>query len=394
MSRLRPVHLDIEDHVVKSISSGKFRPNDMIWSENEIAAEFEVSRSTVRKTLDRLVERGVLYRIPGKGTFVADWANAEPNARGIERPTALVLPANKSEWFSRIVIAAERFVQKNTASLVVVCTEHSPKLEASKIKELLDSGIRDFIIMPISTNSKESGLWDVLNDPQVNAVLIDRYVPDLLGGVWAVVGNDRETAQNITMHLLEHGYRRIGFVSCSRLGTESTILERLEGYRDAMKQAGIHIEPNWIRIGEYERANVEDEVDFQQFTDQQIWQYLNDNRDLEAVVAANDIFALSVYNIAKQIGIAIPDDLAVVGFSNFSSGQYVVPGLTTVEQYPEKLVSKAVKILFSEEMRTPDGDNERLIRVSQDIIVRGSCGCQESFAHLFVEEIEEQPDLA
>lgn len=376
MSKLRPLHLDIEEHIVESIASGAFGPNDMIWSENEIAARFEVSRSTVRKTIDRLVERGVLYRIPGKGTFVSNRVDADKSAAGIEKPMALVLPVNKSEWFSRIVVACEGLMDKNTASLVVVCTENSPKVEAERIKELIDSGIRHFLIIPICNNSKESGLRRVLNDPQVKAVLVDRYVPDLLDKIWAVVGNDKETAFNLVRHLLEHGYKNIGFISCSMTGRESSVQERLEGYLDAMGYAGINVEPGWIEIDNYQ-----DEAflykDYPQYEMEQVYKYLNANKNLEAVIAGNDILALSIYNVAKQVGMTIPDDLAVVGFSNLSAGQYVVPGLTTVEQYPEKLVSKAVKILFSEEMEVTDGVQSRLVRVPQDIIFRGSCGCVE-----------------
>lgn len=66
-----PIYLQIEEKVRGLVNSGELRPLDKLPSENELAERFDVSRMTVRKSLDRLVGEGVLFRQPGRGTFVA-----------------------------------------------------------------------------------------------------------------------------------------------------------------------------------------------------------------------------------------------------------------------------------------------------------------------------------
>ena len=62
----------IRQDIIHKIESMEYRPNQVIPSENELCASYGVSRITVRKAIDELVHEGLLYRIKGKGSFVAD----------------------------------------------------------------------------------------------------------------------------------------------------------------------------------------------------------------------------------------------------------------------------------------------------------------------------------
>lgn len=67
-----PLYYSIIEFLMKEIEDGKIHPADMIMSERELMEKFDMSRTTVRKALDVMVNEGYLYRIQGKGTFVAE----------------------------------------------------------------------------------------------------------------------------------------------------------------------------------------------------------------------------------------------------------------------------------------------------------------------------------
>jgi len=66
-----PLYHQLKELIMESIESGKWKPGDMIPSENQFQTEYNVSRNTVKRALDDLVQEGLLYRVQGKGTFVA-----------------------------------------------------------------------------------------------------------------------------------------------------------------------------------------------------------------------------------------------------------------------------------------------------------------------------------
>ena len=67
----KPLYQQLRDVLVDAIDSGRWGPNDKIPSENELSVTYGLSRMTVRSVITDLVREGLLYRVQGKGTFVA-----------------------------------------------------------------------------------------------------------------------------------------------------------------------------------------------------------------------------------------------------------------------------------------------------------------------------------
>ena len=67
----KPLHKQLEEIILQNLENEVWKPNTRIPSESELSREYGVSRMTIRVTLERLVSNGLLYRVPGKGTFVA-----------------------------------------------------------------------------------------------------------------------------------------------------------------------------------------------------------------------------------------------------------------------------------------------------------------------------------
>jgi LacI family transcriptional regulator, xylobiose transport system transcriptional regulator len=123
-----------------------------------------------------------------------------------------------------------------------------------------------------------------------------------------------------TRHLLELGHRRVAMISgpvewlCCRA--------RLDGYRAAMDAAGVPVDPELVRASIlYEEGGLRDGRELLGLPDPPT-----------AVVCANDLQAVGVYEAARQAGVRIPTDLSVVGFDDLPFTQWTGPPLTTVRQ--------------------------------------------------------------
>jgi LacI family transcriptional regulator len=121
-------------------------------------------------------------------------------------------------------------------------------------------------------------------------------------------------------HLLEQGYRQIGHISGPLDWWEAR--QRMAGWEDALREAGIPSAPNQWTEGNWSSASGAQAMEklSAQFP------------QMDSVFVANDQMALGVMQLANQKGFQIPDDLGVVGFDNIPESAYFFPSLTTIEQ--------------------------------------------------------------
>ena len=125
-------------------------------------------------------------------------------------------------------------------------------------------------------------------------------------------------ATQAVQHLIDLGHQRIGFISGSRTSTTSN--DRLRGYKNALAQHGIPYEKHLVGQGNLtpESGNLEAKT-------------LLEREDRPtAIFATNDLMAYGAINAAKEQGLNVPEDLAVVGFDNIPLSSYFEPPLTTV----------------------------------------------------------------
>ena len=161
-----------------------------------------------------------------------------------------------------------------------------------------------------------------------------------------------------TRHLLALGHRRIGVIGgpawilCSRA--------RLDGYRAAMDEAGVPIDPQLISHGEFQ---VEEGIDRGRAL-----LALPDRPT--AIFAGNDLQALGVYQAAREARLHIPEDLSVVGFDDLPVAQWVGPPLTTVRQPLVEMAVAAAELVL--EMANGDAPSQARLELATELVVRES----------------------
>jgi LacI family transcriptional regulator len=135
-------------------------------------------------------------------------------------------------------------------------------------------------------------------------------------------------------HLIELGHRRIGFLG-GRSDLESARFREL-GYRRALTEAGIEVDPELVRIGSYEESA----------SQQPATELLTLADRPTAVFAANDLSALSTMDVAFTLGLRVPDDVSVIGFDNIPESALTTPTLTTIEQPIQLMGQRAITMLI------------------------------------------------
>ncbi|MGW3958838.1 LacI family DNA-binding transcriptional regulator [Amycolatopsis sp. NPDC005003] len=165
-------------------------------------------------------------------------------------------------------------------------------------------------------------------------------------------------AQLATEHLLDLGHRRIAFLS-GRPDLESAEL-RKAGYLRALTAAGITPDEDLIRIGAYDP----------EISAASAHALLTGPDRPTAVFAANDISAIATVGAARELGLAVPDDLSVVGFDNVPESALCSPPLTTVDQPIREMGHRAIRMLIA----LINGDEVERTHVTLDtgLVVRHS----------------------
>ena len=137
-----------------------------------------------------------------------------------------------------------------------------------------------------------------------------------------------------TRHLLQLGHRRIGLLA-GRPDLESA-RQREQGYRQALADAGIAVDPNLIRVGDYEL----------EMSQEPARQLLTLDDRPTAIFAANDLSAMQTMHVARTLGLDVPGDVSVVGFDNIPESALIEPPLTTIDQSIQEMGRRAVELLI------------------------------------------------
>ncbi|MEU8301752.1 LacI family DNA-binding transcriptional regulator [Micromonospora sp. NPDC048909] len=161
-----------------------------------------------------------------------------------------------------------------------------------------------------------------------------------------------------TNYLLSLGHRRIGHIS-GRPDLESARL-REAGFRRAMADAGVAVDERLVRVGGFR-------VESAAATAAEL---LAPPDRPTAVFAGNDLSAISTMDVARNMGLTVPDDLSVIGFDNIPESALVTPQLTTIAQPLQRMGAEAMRLLID---LVGGVERDPHVRLPTELVVRSSC---------------------
>lgn len=208
------------------------------------------------------------------------------------------------------------------------------------------------------------------------AVLVTPTVTDIRAGVPVVAidphagpsdlptidADSFDGALAATTYLLQLGHRRIAHVA-GRADLESSRL-REAGYREALTRAGIAVDESLVAPGNYRREGSRDAAT----------RLLSAAEPPTAVFAANDLSALAVVDVARELGLRVPEDLSVVGFDDVPEAVTGPVALTTVHQPLHEMGAQAMAMLVGLVEGRPGAGEPAHVRLPTTLVRRASTG--------------------
>ncbi|MFI8947145.1 LacI family DNA-binding transcriptional regulator [Streptomyces sp. NPDC053750] len=196
-----------------------------------------------------------------------------------------------------------------------------------------------------------------LEQHRIPFVLIDPAV-EPPPGVVSVGAANWQGGVTATEHLLRLGHERIAVVAGQRRRPDSGA--RVAGYRSALTSAGVRHRPEYVRHAGFDRAE----------SRRRMRELLDLPVPPTAVFVCSDAMALGVYEVLAERGVAVPDDMSVVGFDDLPEARWVTPALTTVRQPLSEMAATALRLL----LRMMDGHHPESTRteLSTRLVERAS----------------------
>jgi GntR family transcriptional regulator of arabinose operon len=291
------VYSKIKSDIAAAIDSGALPPGDLIPSEKELAASYQISRSSVRTALFELEREGLIFKRPGKGTFVKD--------------TTMMMVEEENEPFRTIGVdfymelgASENwYSSKLLRGMEEVCNAKGCRLSLMRDFDLnqLRPG---FIDGYVSTTSMDTDLERIasLTRIGIHPVLINRL--SYLEKVSYFSVNYRKEAEKAVGRLVAGGHSSIGLISGPIF--PSTSLPRYRGYCDALG-LGADVDPGgYCIVPAYESDECYATL---------IAEYLKKTK-LSAIFLTNGCFAVPLKMAAERLGLRLGHDLEVACFDD------------------------------------------------------------------------------
>jgi len=194
-------------------------------------------------------------------------------------------------------------------------------------------------------------------NPGVPVVAVDPHTGP--SGMPTVDSDNFAGAVLATEHLIALGHRHIAFLG-GRVDLESSRL-REDGFRHAMIAAGFGVDESLVGIGGYRRES----------SDEPARALLDRAHPPTALFAANDLSAIQVMTVARELGLTVPDDLSVIGFDNVPESALATPALTTIAQPLQQMGAEALRLLVDLIDGTERATNH--LRLPTALVVRASC---------------------
>jgi LacI family transcriptional regulator len=332
-----------------------------------IAGELGVSITTVSKVLNNREDIGhaTRARVLAKVAELGYQPNAVARSLTLRRTHTLgvVIPDLMHSFFVEIVAGLEAVASARGYGLLLCSSNEDPAKERQELEMLRQRQV-DGIVLGSASATGNTDLLQQLTSLGIGLVMIDRDDhPDVRCD--RVVTDDEEVGRLATAHLIKQGRGAIAHVT----GTAVVHAKRrADGYRAALKSAGLKPKPEWIVRGGFKEAD-----------GYRAMKKLLDMRPrVDAVFAANDPSAIGAMKAIWDAKLQVPDDLAVVGAGDIALGDLLRVPLTTISWSREDQGKAAAELLLERIDNEPEGGADRPLRVviPPRLVVRRSSGGQ------------------
>jgi LacI family transcriptional regulator len=302
----------------------------------QIARELDVSISTVSKALRDSHEIGEDTR--QKVQAFAKLYNYRPNNIALSlknkktKTIGIIIPEIVHHFFATVISGIEQVANEHGYNVIVCLSNESFDKEVINM-EMLANGSTDGFIMSLSKETQQKKdfhhIQEAINQG-MPVVMFDRITNDVLCD--KVIIDDQMAAYEAVDYLVNQGFKDIALVTTVDYVSVGKL--RTDGYINALNDHDIPVSEHLI-------VKIED-IDH---CEDPIEKMLREQKP-KALFAVNELFAVTSIKLATKMGIKVPEELSVIGFTDGIISQYSSPSITTVSQNGIKMGGRAAKMLI------------------------------------------------
>lgn len=269
----------------------------------------------------------------------------------------VIIPELIHYFFSSVIDGIEELAYEHGYTVMVCQSKESSEKEERDTMALLAHRVDGLLISQAKDVINYDHYQEVL-DRGVPLIFFDRC-PKLID-VTKVIIDDKQAAYDATQYLIQKGMKNILHLgNALHLGISKL---RLEGYQEALRDHDIPIQPDLI---------LEIDQDMRSDAMKSVRSFLQAGHPLDAIFASNDILAIGAMKAVKEHGLRVPEDVSIIGFSNWQFCDLVEPTLTSVDQPGIDMGKKAVELLL-QEIKDGKPNDSQVITLDTKLVVRNS----------------------
>lgn len=241
----------------------------------------------------------------------------------------VIIPDISNHYYAEIVRGIQSVADREGYNIILQNTDRNPDQIVKSIYLLREKIVDGIIFSGGTINGYEQ--LSALKELRDRVVVIGRHDVNFP----AIMVDNIAGATLAVEHLIDTGHRRIGFISWSEDST--TAVDRLSGYKSALAQNSCSFEPSLVRQGKLTPESGYNEAKI----------LLSQENRPTAIFAGNDQMAFGVIYAAIEMGLRVPEELAVIGFDDIPLSSFFVPSLSTIEVPMFTLGADSMKTLVS-----------------------------------------------
>jgi LacI family transcriptional regulator len=305
-----------------------------------------ISQATKDKVKKTAAKMG--YR---RNTLAAGLRNRHSNTVG------LIVPRISMYFQSAVITAIQNTVHSMGFNLIICQSNDSYPLEVELVNALYGSRVEG-LITSCTIHTTDFSHFNIFTENQIPLVFYDRVPRNFPAQI--VRGDDFQGGYKVGKYLLEKGCRDIVYIN--GLLTCNLYQDRLSGLKAALREARITLKKSRTFSHELTAANAEKICE--KIFAKEPWP--------DAIFCANDTTAISVLQTARSLGLHVPRKLKIVGYSNDPRTQIISPSITSVEQFPAEVGTRAARALIESIQRKNAPRKPAEITIPVELITRES----------------------
>ncbi|MDC7994259.1 LacI family DNA-binding transcriptional regulator [Altibacter sp. HG106] len=304
----------------------------------QIAENLGISITTVSKALKDYPD--VSAKTKARVKEEATKLNYKPNVFAVNLRTkesktlGLIIPEVVHHFFSSVINGIIEQAEKKGYLVIILQSNENFELEKKQV-ELLISKRVDGIMISLASSTADISHINRIKELEIPLVMFDKI--SKLVDCSKIIIDDREAAYKATKHLIDQGCKRIAHFRGPLLPQNS--IDRFLGYKKALEDHGITYDSSLVYI--CERVNYEDGRKAAQ-------KLLDDHDDVDGIFTNTDLIAVGTIAVFNERGIKVPEQVSIMGFSNWFVSQAITPSLSTVDQPGYQMGKQTFKMLRKE----------------------------------------------